>query len=190
MEVDIKILKDYNISPNQYILSYLLHKNDYIDFHNIKNLIGEEKLIEELSSLEDKGFIEIKKDSDPLNTSNIKVRNKFLFIIEEGDYFDELLESYPTKVFRPDGTKDYLRSDVRRCRKNYNKIASSRKKHERILKALEFEKKIREMEGSWKYMKKLPKWLSSEEWRIFEERMKDEQEKSSEGQLGYGHSVK
>lgn len=189
MEVDIKTLKDYNISPNQYTLSYLLHKQEYIDFHKLKDIIGEEKTIEELSQLDDRSFIKIKENADPLDPSNISIRNKFLFIIEEGDYFDELVENYPIKVFRPDGTKDYLRSDLNRCRKNYKKIAPSRKKHQRVLKALEFEKKVREMEDSWKYMKKLPKWLSSEEWKVFEERMKDEQEKDGE-QLGYGQDLK
>jgi len=186
MEVDIKTLVDYNISPNQFLLAYSIHKNDK-DFHNLKDIIGEKETENELKKLEDKGFIKIKDEKNILNFTSIDIRNKFLFIIEEGDYFDELVERYPIKVFRPDGTKDYLRSDLSRCRRNYKKIAPSRKKHKRILDSLEFEKKVREKEDSWKYMKKLPKWLSSEEYKVFEERMKDEEKLDED--LGYGQTL-
>ncbi|HPJ00551.1 MAG TPA: hypothetical protein PLN65_06925, partial [Enterococcus sp.] len=42
-------------------------------------------------------------------------------------------------------------------------VKNSFRKHERILKALKYEIEIRTLEGSLKYMKRLPKWLNSEE---------------------------
>ena len=38
------------------------------------------------------------------------------------------------------------------------------------------------------YMKRLPKWLSSREWEVFEERMKDE-EKEVESIGTYGTNI-
>lgn len=185
MDVDIDILRDYKLTPNQYTLIYLVHDKQYSEFYKLKDTIGEDKAKEELENAQTKGFVKLSGD----RPEEIEIRKKFLFIIEEGDYFDEFVEEYPVKVIRPDGTKDYLRADLSRSRRNYHKITNkSRKKHEHLLKCLKFEKQVREQESSWKYMKKLPKWLSSEEWKVFEERMKDE-EKEKEGQLGYGQQL-
>jgi len=189
MNLELKELIDYNITPNQYILLHTIKNNYKSKFKNLIKIIGEDQSINDLKSSVNKGFISCKEEiSKDLDINNFSIRNKFLFITKEGDYFDELVEEYPVKVYRPDGTKDYLRSDLKRCKKNYLKIAPTKKKHERILNALKFEKQVREKENSWKYMKKLPKWLSSEEWKIYEERMEDES-KEKETDLGYGQEL-
>lgn len=192
MNIDVGLLGDYNLTPNQYVLIYLAYKRRYQEFNKIDRLLGYQTE-KELEDAEKKGFIKMpnKDDSSPEIPANIKIRNKFLFALGEGeDYFDEILNEYPVKVVRPDGVKDYLRTDLKRCRRNYSKIATSRKKHRRILNALKYEKKVREQEDSWKYMKRLPKWLSSEEWKVFEERLKDEQDDRGEDKLGYGQELK
>jgi hypothetical protein len=84
------------------------------------------------------------------------------------------MEEYPTKVTRPDGTTDYLRSDLKRCKKKYNNITNGKlKKHIEILNALKFEVETRTKEGNLKYMKRLPKWLMEEGWTLYQERMND-----------------
>lgn len=189
MEVDINLLRDYKLTPTQYYIIYLLHYKNYSDCNKLISILKDQSLVKyNLDYLEKNNFIK-KYSYDSIDLAGeIHLKNKAHFLFEEVDLFDELLEEYPIKVTRPDGTKDYLKTDVKRCRKNYKKIATSNLKHRRIIEALKFEKKVRENENSWKYMKRLPKWLSSEEWKVFEERMKDEENIDKES-LGYGQEL-
>ncbi len=187
MNIDIEVLKDYKLTPNEYVVAHTVQNKNYKDFRALSKLIQMDDI---LRSLEKKGFIKVPEE-EGISLDDITVRNKLLFVFDERDYFDDIYEEYPVKVIRPDGVKDYLRADVKRSRKiYYNKVNSSRKRHEKILKALRFEKEIREKENSWKYMKKLPKWLSSEEWKVFEERMRDEQQEKSNKKPEYGQQLK
>lgn len=190
MEIDTETLIDYGITPNQFILLYLVYQNNYAEADRIINTIGYNNSLYELEDANKKGFINLQPSGEKskVYARDIKLRKKFTFVLGGSDYFDELLEEYPVKVVRPDGVKDYLRSDLKRCKRNYDKIATTRKKHEEILESLKYEKKVRDQEDSWKYMKKLPKWLSSEEWKTFLERMRDEGQEAKE-QPKYGQQL-
>lgn len=190
MNINIKQLKEYNLTPNQYVLIYLAYNKRYSEFNKLFELLESNEFNHGLNKAEEEGFVKVGQNLP----EDLEIRNKFLFMIgKEGndeENFDELVNEYPVKVIRPDGTKDYLRTDLSRCRKNYKKYVTSKRKHDRIMKALRYEKKVREKEGSWKYMKKLPKWLVSEEWRVFEERMSDEKAEANDKNLGYGQQLK
>lgn len=181
IEVDTEVLRKSNISILQYFIGYFLLTKE---FKKLAKLITEEigfdifKTL--IADLESKSFMHNMNDNTQKEWSydSIIVRNKFIELVKDyqaEDMFDELLKIYPIKVQRPDGNMDYLRTDVARCRKMYNNtiIKKSFKKHEDIIKALKFEIEIRKKEDSLKYMKRLPKWLASEDWKVFEERMKD-----------------
>ena len=81
---------------------------------------------------------------------------------------------YPISVTRPDGTKDYLRGDIARCRKIYNShVGKSRSKHEYIIDALKFEITNRRINNKIGFMKRMSKWLVSQEWTLYDEFLKD-----------------
>ncbi|GAG01937.1 unnamed protein product, partial [marine sediment metagenome] len=80
-------------------------------------------------------------------------------------------------------------TDLNRCRGiYYTKTLGSKLWHDHILKCLMFEIQEREKEGSMSYMKRLPNWLSSEEWKSYEERVEDSQSVTTE-EKSYGHDV-
>lgn len=177
IEVDTDALTKSNISVLQFIIGYFLLSKDYKKLEDIIKEISNTTFNEILKTMEDNRLLNnLNKES--FSYDNIIIRNRFIKLIKDyspEDLFDDILKIYPVKVQRPDGTFDYLRTDLQRCRKLYNNtiVKNSFRKHERILKALKYEIEIRTLEGSLKYMKRLPKWLNSEDWKIYEERMKD-----------------
>lgn len=181
IEVDIEVLSKSNISILQYIIGYFLLSKDFKKLEQLIKEIGESSFKTILSDMESKSFIHNMNTDKDFSHDNIIIRNKFIGLTKEYEsegLFDEILKLYPVKVQRPDGHMDYLRVDLKRCRRLYDNtiVKKSFKKHEKILKALKFEIEIRKKEDSLKYMRRLPKWLAMEEWKIFEERMKDSEE--------------
>ncbi|HKL75088.1 MAG TPA: hypothetical protein VJ881_03385 [Halanaerobiales bacterium] len=189
IEVDTELLFKYNITPNQFILIYLISNESKV-LKDFINLVNKDELKKDLEVLEKVNFIHNLNTDNKLDFSNIVVRDEFLNLINlKVDLFQELLDIYPIKVRRPDGFYDYLKTDSARSRKRYNQlIRGNRLRHHKIIEALKYELKIRQKEGSMMYMKRLPKWLSSREWEVFEERMKDE-EKEVESIGTYGTNI-
>lgn len=177
IEVDTLNTEKNGISTLQYLIGYLLLNREFEKIKEIKSEVGEEILIKILTSLSKSRFIASLKSIKDLDYDNIIIRNKFRVLVDDikdRDFFDELLEIYPKSVIRPDGTKDYLRSDLKRCRVKYRNITNNRlKKHNEILDALKFEVNIKTKEGTLKFMKRLPKWLMEEGWTLYQERMND-----------------
>ena len=179
VEIDTTLLLKNHINANQFMLAYLLFKQEYTILENLIQEIDKKTLILDIKYLEDNRFIHnlnLKLDiNSDIDFSSIIVRNKFSSLFKaDVDLFEEFLSIYPVKVQRPDGFFDYLRTDIKRCKRRYNQIVAGKlTKHERLIEALKYELKTRELEGSMMYMKRLPKWLSSEDWKIYEERMND-----------------
>lgn len=175
IEVDTELLLKYNITANQFILVYLISKESKI-LKDFINLVSKDELIKDLKVLEERNFIHNLNTTNKSDVSNVVIRDEFLNLINvKIDLFQELLDIYPIKVRRPDGFYDYLKTDSSRSRKKYNQMLKGNKlQHNKIIDALKYELKVRQQQGSMMYMKRLPKWLSSEEWQVFEERMKDE----------------
>lgn len=177
IEIDTTILHNNSISVLQYIVGYLLLTKDYKKIDDIKSEIGEQSLITILNMLSESRFVSNLKSINSLDYDSIVIRNKFRALVDsvkDRDFFDELLELYPKSVIRPDGTKDYLRSDLKRCRTKYKNITDNKlKKHNSILEALKFEIETRTKEGNLKFMKRLPNWLAEEGWTLYQERIKD-----------------
>ena len=86
--------------------------------------------------------------------------------------FEQFYTLYPIMVSRPDGTKGFLRSNVKKCRDYYNKLVKGNPDlHNRIITALNFELSDKAMTGKLGYMKTMWKWLTSHEWELIEEQM-------------------
>ncbi len=189
IEVDLNLLCQYELSANQFMLAYLLYQQDYHNFTKFLAVLTEEVAKADVDKLELKRYISNLNVDGGLEPSAIVARNKLKTIFtEEKDEFEELLELYPVKVLRPDGTKDYLRTDLKRCKKAYLKIlGASSTRHKTIMNALKFELQIREQEGNMRYMKRLPKWLAAEEWHVYIERMNDKEDTNEHS--GYGTTL-
>lgn len=190
VEIDTNLLLEYHLNANQFMLAYLVYKEDLSTLSELIKNIDKETLLSDLRVLEECRFIHnLNSDDGIIDLSNIIIRNNFIVLFKQDiDIFEEFLDLYPVKVKRPDGFYDYLRTDTKRCKRKYNQIVAGKMaKHNRLIKALKYELDIREKEGSIMYMKRLPKWLSSEEWKIFEERMKDDT--NTESNQSYGTTI-
>jgi len=107
----------------------------------------------------------------------LELTDEILSFIKKKDFFDEFYELYPTSVIRSDGSKDYLRTDMNRSRVAYNKIiGKSESKHELIMSALKNEISERRAMNKMGYMKRMFKWLTSEEYMTYAEKKSDTQE--------------
>lgn len=169
IELDLTEAKRLKITANQFILiSLLISKQSIVPLSSVINI----------SELDIDNLIE-----QNILTKESIFSSKFdkLFITEEftdkfktKDFFTEFYDIYPASVTRSDGIKDYLRGDVSRCRKYYEKVVGkSANKHEAIMEALKFEVDTRKRNGNSGYMKRMAKWLLSEEWLAYEEFIKD-----------------
>lgn len=187
VETDINQLIYNKLSANQFIFCYLIYTkaydtlNTYLSAHGFDNFEAEiEQLIavglisrfDYASRLNIKGYTLTEKCLEILNTSNI-------------DMFDEFLSEFPNKVIRSEGNVDFLKSNVAKCRTKYKSITKGKRHiHEHILNCLRFELDIKQSTNSMKFMKKLPNWLESEEWKAYEEEIKNGNK--IEKNLGYG----
>ena len=100
--------------------------------------------------------------------------------------FDEFYEVFPVYVTRPDGTKGFLRANVNKCRKEYNKIiGKSKAMHDHIMDCLKFELQDKVTTGKMIYMQTMWKWLVQHGWEYYEDRVKEETIKTE----AYGTTV-
>ena len=100
------------------------------------------------------------------------------------DYFDLFYEMYPIYVLRPDGTKNYLRANVNKCRHLFNVyVGQSEAMAQHLIQCLDFEMKKKTNEGKLSYMKTMWRWLVDHQWEESEEEMQDNSkiEKSTYG---------
>jgi hypothetical protein len=166
VEINTDHLIKMDLTAGQYLLAFLIYQRLYNAYSNLK--FNFPQIIEnDLQMLNDKGFI-----FQTGTRMGYSITDKYLEYCGNKDRFDELLERYPVFVIRPDGNKDFLRTDKKGNRRKYESLTNrSKSKHEHILKCLEFEIKTREREGSLKYMKRLNNWLTDREWEIWAERM-------------------
>lgn len=175
IEVDFDLLHELKLTANQFSIAYLIYKQDYQTLTRFIADTDKDYVKEDIRKLESKSYISNISSDGTLEPSALVARNKLNSIFEEEkNAFEELIEIYPMKVLRPDGYNDYLRVDLKRCRKLYQGIlGASKLRHKAIIRALKFELEVHTREGTMKYMKRLPKWLAAEEWKVYEDRMND-----------------
>lgn len=171
LEIDTEILNRIpNISINQLvILSLVLDDNQSTNqnIHKLLSLVNEE----EIQDLINRELLSV------TITDNAKIYGKTRkladLLKEEKSLFDEFYDIFPVYVLRPDGTKGFLRANVNKCRKEYNRIIGrSKAMHEHLCKCLRFELQDKTFTGKLGYMKTMWKWLTQHEWEVYEEQMK------------------
>ena len=169
IELDTSLLDKLNISASQLILLTLVLDDIKIinqDIQRLLSLVNEE----EIQELVNRDLISITMNGET------KVINKTAkleeLLKEDRTMFDAFYDQFPVYVTRPDGTKGFLRSNINKCRKEYNRIVGkSKTMHEHLLKCLQYEIENKMSTGKMGYMKTMWKWLTQHEWEALEEQM-------------------
>lgn len=170
LELDTSLLDRLNISINQLVFITLVLndiKKVNQDIQKLLSLINEE----EMQELVSQGLLSIQYDGD---TKVIEKTDKLMDLIKEDKtLFDYFYDEFPAYADRPDGTKGFLKGNVRKCRDYYNKITrKSKAMHEHIMECLRYEIEEKAMTGKLGYMKTMWKWLTQHEWETIEELMR------------------
>ena len=171
LEIDTSILDRIpNISINQLVFLTLVLSDIKVinqDIQKLLSLVNEE----EIQELANQGLISINNSTDNQVISKTSKLDELLK--EDKTMFDTFYDQFPVYVIRPDGTKGFLRANVNKCRKEYNRIVGkSKAMHEHIMDCLRYEKDDKMRTGKMGYMKTMWKWLTQHEWETFEEQMK------------------
>ena len=164
------------LNPNEILLMELLKKKEY---KQIEAFLKPNYYAAEASDIYTKlrtlGYIT--SDSyleNSYNYSFTKVSNKYKSLTKTDDIFDEFVEEYPKSVVRTDGTTDYLRTDLKSAKLFYIKATRGlRAAHEHMLACLKLEVEDRTREGSMKFMPRITKWLNSQGWTTYQDRLMD-----------------
>jgi hypothetical protein len=170
LELDTTLLEVFpSININQLVfLTLVLNGNNQNnqDVHLLLSRISET----EIQELIDNGLIAVTTSGDNKiyeSTQSLKDALK-----QDKTWFDYFYEVFPVYVTRPDGTKGFLRSNINKCRKEYNRIVGkSKAMHEHILDCLKYEIDEKTITGKLGYMKTMWKWLTQREWESIEEQM-------------------
>ena len=168
LELDTTLLDMYeDLSLNQLIFLTLVlneNQNNNQDIHLFLSRISEA----EIQGLIDNNFITVTTSGDnKIYKTTEKLKN---YSDREKTWFDEFYEVFPVYVMRPDGTKGFLRSNINKCRKEYNKIVGkSIAMHKHIMDCLGYEINDKAMTGKLGYFKTMWKWLTQREWEVIEE---------------------
>jgi len=186
-ELNTQVLIDLGISAHQYIIAMLLlnehfdHLNEYLNSTNTYKSFDED-----LKNLSARTLVRY-NPSDIYNYRTITVLPTFMREVAKYDGFEELYNTYPKSVVRPDGKSDYLRRDKRFCKQIYSIVVKdNRDVHEHIMSCLHKELNYRKKNGrAMSYMKRLNKWLSDREWENFEDELHDN---SNSGEV-YGTTI-
>jgi len=175
IELDTSLLdKIKDISINQLVfLAFVINENQKIN-QNVSKLLSQVTETD-IQKLIDKNLISVE------NTDNSIIYKKTTIlenlIKPNKIWFDEFYDLYPVYVMRPDGTKGFLRTNVNKCRQQYNKIVGkSSVMHEHLLKCLKYEIDTKLAQGKLGYMKTMWKWITTCEWEIYEEQMQESTE--------------
>jgi hypothetical protein len=169
IELNTNTLIKKNITADEWLWLYLLDKRAYDVLLKYQNISPLENHIDNLVT---KRLVH--NEPNNLEFDKIIIRSNFTDLLDSKDYFDDIMQEYPVKVIRPDGTTDYLRVDLNRCRKEYAKITkNNRELHIRIVDLLKFEVAQRTRDGKLSYMPRLPKWIDSQGWTAYEQYRND-----------------
>lgn len=171
LEIDTSVLDRIpNLSINQLVFLTLVLNDNQNNHQDILKLLSLVKT-EDIQELIDRKLLSADETDNVIVYSKTEELESLLK--EDKSMFDEFYELFPIYVTRPDGTKGFLRSNVNKCRKEYNRIiGKSRAMHEHICNCLKFEVNDKMLTGKIGYMKTMWKWLTQHEWETCEEQMK------------------
>lgn len=177
LEIDTSLLEKLEDPSIDQLVFLTIVSNDNIkvnnqDIQRLLSLVNEE----EIRKLISQGLIIVttKGDGNQVVEKTSKLDELFK---EDKSMFDMFYDQFPVYVTRPDGTKGFLRSNINKCRKEYNRIVGkSKAMHKHIMNCLRFEVENKALTGKLGYMKTMWKWLTQHEWETVEEQMKVEEQ--------------
>lgn len=174
LELDTSLLNKFNISINQLVFISLVLNGNQVKYQDIQELLSRVNE-EEIQDLIQRNIIVVTTSDD--NKIYSPSKDIVDFIKKDRDnMFEEFYEVFPVYVTRPDGTKGFLRSNVNKCRKEYNRIiGKSKAMHEHIMNCLRYEIDDKMQTGKIGYMKTMWKWLTQHEWECYEEQVNEQQ---------------
>lgn len=171
LELDTTLLNKLNISINQLVfLSLVMNTNQKYnqEIHELLSRVNEE----EIQDLVERNIIVLEKTTNTIIYKPSEDTKK-LIETKANSMFDEFYNTFPVYVMRPDGTKGFLRSNLNKCRKEYNSIVGrSLAMHEHIMDCLRCELDDKMRTGKIGYMKTMWKWLTQREWECYEDQLK------------------
>lgn len=176
LEIDTSILDRIpELSINQLVFISLVLNDNQIksqDIHKLLSRVNEE----DIQGLIQRNVItETVSDGNKIYSPSEELLTQLKK--DEQSMFDEFYETFPVYVTRPDGTKGYLRSNINKCRKEYNRIiGKSKAMHEHIMDCLKFEIDDKIRTGKIGYMKTMWKWITQHEWESYEDQMQEQQQ--------------
>ena len=170
LELDTSLFKlDESLSINQVVFLALIingNQNNNQDIHEFLSRISEA----EINALIDRKLITKASTGNSVTYDVTDVVKTFL--TPSKALFDQFYELYPVYVVRPDGTKGFLRANINKCRKEYNRIVGkSTAMHEHLINCLQREISDKMTSGKLGYMKTMWKWLVNREWEVIEEQL-------------------
>lgn len=146
--------------------------NEYLTLVKIKDrFVTYKSTIDEINSLKEKGFVDVKEEQIYLLDPSIKLMQKY----DEGNTnFDELFELYPAEV---DGrilrsksirTRNRLTENYKTCRDKYNKKIKTQEEHEAVINGTKNMISLFEKEGRMKYLQNLVTFINQNTWEQYE----------------------
>ena len=192
IQVDVNSLINNLLKIDEFVILQLVYDKQYDLVSKYLSLYDSEEKKKLFNRFNLFGFVTNYNNTEEYDPSKLTLEPDFLRIIANGDFFDELVQVFPVSVIRPDGTKDFLRNDLKRCKTAYSKITKNKYFiHQHILECLKYEVALKRREGKMSYFKRLSKWLASEEWKIYEQALNEEtiDSLSNSGDLGYGNKL-
>lgn len=182
--IDVDKMFKMGLTPDEYLLLQLIQNHA---------LVTAKKLVTKMSTLTTstlerlvaKRLIHNSNQPGEMDVSRIMLRNTFIGELKKDELFDELVKEFPGTIIRPDGTKDWLKTDLNKCRKLYTALVKHDEVlHNNVMACLRLEKFERNRTGKMSYMKRLPNWINSQEWDSWKERLLDSHVETID--LGYG----
>lgn len=160
------------LSADDFTICMLLKDRNLLSLKKYDKIL-EGTLYKKLQKIKNLGFIRFMGIGDMPPLESIQTTLKFLELISQGDMFEELYNTYPASVSRPDGKKDYLRGLKAKCKIKYLRLIKENKTlHEHILDCLRCELEMKEKTNSMQYMKRMLKWITEEEYQKYENYLK------------------
>lgn len=186
ININTDLLLSNKLNINQFILLQIIAGNNKITFSKLLHTFPE--MEKDLENLLNNGLVK------KVGRGNLaySITDLYKTSILSTNLFDEFIELFPTTITRPDGTKEYLKTDVRRSKAKYEKITENRiDMHEHIMKCLQAELRQKQLTSSMKFFKKLYNWLNSETWKEYEHLINTSEQETELINLtdGYGTNV-
>ena len=192
IEISLELLDKLKLNPNEFLVMELIrHKENKIAINFLKDNFTREQAEHFFKKVVDNEYVTQKSYvQNDYDWTEVKVSNEYKLLTREEDLFEEFVNEYPKSVTRTDGTTDYLRTDLKAARLYYAKYTmASRAKHEHLLKCLKYEVEERQREGSMKFMIRMVKWLNTQAWTAYEDKLLDERVNQPVDNTKYGTEI-